>query len=73
MVSVTACYEDNDCRTFSHITKISYNGYDEVIEVSEEKLITHSFPIGVPLWLYSDNGVAVIHGSGLRCVVIVKE
>ena len=73
MVSVYACYEDGKDINIPHITKITYAGYDKKVDVSEENLSTHCFPIGKPLWLYSNDGISVINGTGLRLVEVRNE
>lgn len=73
MVSVLVTYEDGKCNEHLHITRISYNGSNKTMDIPENDLITHHFPIGKTLWLHSSNSVSVVSGSGLRLVDIRQE
>lgn len=73
MVNVLAHYEDGTYVECSHVTQISYLGYDKTVIVSEEELVSHLFPIDKTLWFHSADGISVISSNGLRFVEIVKE
>lgn len=73
VVSVVVTYEDGASATFQHVVKIRYSAPSKNVEVAENDLTTHGFPIGRALWLQTDNGSISINGTGLRFVDVRKE
>ncbi|MCI8370916.1 MAG: hypothetical protein HFI75_00680 [Lachnospiraceae bacterium] len=66
-------YENGVKHQFEHIKSVRYSGAGKVIVVDEQNLLTHPFPTGKDLHLFSDRSNFTVNGKNLTYIETKKE
>lgn len=72
MCTFIFCYENGDQHTFEHIKRVEYVRTNH-ITVSEQELLTHSFPTKYDLHLFADDSNFTVSGSNLTYIKVKLE
>lgn len=72
MCTVTFTYADGKILDCEHIKSACYMSGSR-IDVSESELPTHPFPLGKPIWLFTESGSFGVSHTDLRCVEVTAE
>ena len=73
MCSFIFYYENNAEHPFEHIKRVTYSRAGSSVTVDEKDMLTHSFPIGTDLHLFSDTSNFTVSGKNLICIEVRKE
>lgn len=73
MCTFTFTYADGGELDYEHVKSASYTSAKGQVCVSEQELITHAFPLGKVLWLFSESGSFCASDDGLRCIKVIVE
>ncbi len=73
MCSFIFHYENNTEHPFEHIKRITYSRAGSRVTVDEKDLLTHSFPTGTDLHLFSDTSNFTVSGKNLVYIEVRKE
>ncbi len=66
-------YENNAEHPFEHIISVKYSHAGSSVTVEEKELLTHSFPTGIDLHLFSATSNFTISGKNLVYIEVRKE
>lgn len=66
-------YEGNVTNHFENINKVSYVRGGSNVVVDNQSLLTHAFPIGYDLHLFSDTSNFTVSGKNLVYIEVRKE
>lgn len=66
-------YEDGNEYPFEHIKSVKYTRAGSIVTVDEQALLTHSFPTGYDLHLFSDKSNFTVNGKNLVYIEVSKE
>ena len=72
MVTFTFCYENGTTHSFEHITRVELVHATRVV-VSEQELMTHSFPTNETYHLFSANSNFTVSGKNISYIEVEKE
>lgn len=73
MCSFTIWYVDGKYVECKNITSACYISSGSRVEVQEDKLLSHGFPVDRPIWLKSEKQSFCIGGKDIRYIEIVEE
>ncbi|MBA1335905.1 MAG: hypothetical protein HPY66_1723 [Firmicutes bacterium] len=66
-------YADNTFLTFEHIIKVKYGSASTAVEVPENEILSHKFPISYDLHLFSEKASHAVSSKNLKTISITKE
>ena len=66
-------YANNAEHPFEHIKSVKYSRDGSSTTVDEKELLTHSFPTGIDLHLFSDTSNFTVSGKNLVYIEVRKE
>lgn len=66
-------YENNVTNHFENIKKVSYTRGGAGVTIGEKDLLTHTFPTGYDLHLFSDTSNFTVSGKNLVYIEVRKE
>lgn len=72
MCTFVFTYTDGNKLKCERIKSASYVSGSRV-DVSEQNLATHAFPLGKDLWLFTETGSFCVSHDGLRCIEVTNE
>ena len=72
MCTFTFHYADGSKIKCERVKSAAYSSGSRV-NVSENELVTHPFPMGKALWLFTETGSFCVGHDGLRCVEVTTE
>lgn len=73
MCSFIFLFENNAEHPFEHIKRVTYSRAACGVAVDEKDLLTHSFPTGTDLHLFSDTSNFTVSGKNLVYIEVRKE
>ena len=73
MYTFIFCYENTTKHQFEHITRVEYSSFGKQTIVSENELLSHHFPTGQTLHLFSETANFTVSGNQLSYIEVQKE
>lgn len=72
MCTFVFTYTDQSKIVCEHV-KSAFHASGNGVNVSEQELVSHHFPINRGLWLNTENGSFCVNHDGLRCIEVKAE
>lgn len=72
MVYFRFVYKDGSRQDFDHIIRAEYISFEKVV-VNRDELLSHHFPIGKTIHLFSETESYAVSGENVKVISVVKE